>query len=129
MRCPSEVVRHRLFFEIDRQPIRLVIAGRAKDMLDVVIGESDREKAVLQTFVVEDIREARTDDGAKTVVAKGPDRVLARAAASKVAARDQDRRAMKARFVEHEVLVLGAIGIQAPIEKETRLETGPHHRL
>src|SRR5713101_2237870 len=58
MRGPSEVVRHGLLFEIDRQPIRLVVASRAKDMLDVAVGEGDRQKAVLEAVVVEDIREA-----------------------------------------------------------------------
>src|SRR6266852_2077010 len=60
-RRPSEVIRHRLLFQIDRQPIRLVVPGRAKDVLDVVVGERYRQKPILQTVVVKDIREPRRD--------------------------------------------------------------------
>src|SRR5260370_32316668 len=98
-------------------------------MLYVCVGKRDRQEAVLHRVVVKDIGEAWTDHRAKGVVAERTDRVLARTAASKVRARDQDRGALEARLVQLEVLVLGAIGIQAPIAKETLLETGSHHRL
>ena len=31
MRRPAEIVGHRLLFEIDREPVSLVVAGRAKN--------------------------------------------------------------------------------------------------
>src|SRR5208282_6506225 len=111
MSRPSEIVGHRLLFEIDREPVRLVVAGGAKNMLDLDGRQRDRKKAVLQTVVVEDIGELRRDRRAEAPVIERPHRMFARTAASEVVARDQNRRALEARLVQRKIFVLGGVGI------------------
>src|SRR5208282_4021943 len=129
MRRPSEIVGHGLLFEIDREPVRLVIAGGAKNMLDLGGRQRDRKKAVLQTVVVEDIGELRRDHRAEARVIERPHRMLSRTAASKIVARDQNRRALVARLVQREIFVLGAVGIEPPVDEQPLLEAGPHYSL
>src|SRR5207302_431421 len=55
-----------------------------------------------------DVGERRSYDGAESVVAERPRRMLARAAAAEIAASKQNLRALVARLVEHKVRVRAA---------------------
>src|SRR5579862_4648528 len=82
--------RHRLSLEIDGKPE----AGERSRFMEQAVHfaglEHDRQQAVLEAVVEEDVRVRRRDDGAEAVVAESPRRMLARAAATEVAARKQD---------------------------------------
>src|SRR6185503_5268987 len=81
--------------------------GKDRDVgeqaVDGRVGQHDRQQAVLEAVVVEDVRVRRRDQRAKAVIGERPRRVLARAAAAEVAPREQDRRALVTRLVQHEV--------------------------
>ena len=65
--------------------------------------QDDGQQTVLEAVVEEDVAERGRDERAKAVVEQRPRRVLARAAAAEVAAREQDLRALVAWLVQHEV--------------------------
>src|ERR1700676_2637001 len=98
-------------------------------MIDLVGLQSHRQKTVLQTVVVKDICELRRDRRAETRIVERPHRMLARTAASEIIARDQNRRALVARLVQHEILILAAVRIAPPIDKQPSLKPRPHHSL
>ena len=94
--------------QIDRQ----LVAVRRRHLVEQrgrpSFGQHDRQQAVLEAVVEEDVGEARRDDRAESRTAERPGRVLARGAAAEVLAREQDRGAPVARLVQHEVRVGGA---------------------
>src|SRR6188768_3394922 len=77
----------------------------------------DRQHAVLDQALAIDLGEIAGDDAAHAMGGKRPNGGLAGAAATEIGSRDKDRRAMKARHVEHE----GLSGINAPARKQRRL--------
>jgi P-type Cu+ transporter len=87
------------------------------------LGQRDRQQAGLGRVRAEDVAEPRRDHDAETVVGQRPDRVLAGRAGAEVGARDQDRRAVVLRLVEHEGRVL------APGGEQSLAEAGPAHPL
>src|SRR5574337_987454 len=98
----------------------------------------DRQPAVLEAVVEEDVGIARRDQRAKAVLLQRPGRVLAARPAAEVLAREQDRRALVARLVQHEVGVRAARGrvhaglavVQvAPLVEQVRAEAGLLDRL
>src|SRR5258706_1062275 len=78
--------------------------------------QHDRQQAVLETVVVEDVGVTRRDQRAETIVVERPGRVLARRAATEILARHQDIRALVARLVQHEI----GVGL-APCRVHARL--------
>src|SRR5690606_22978727 len=97
--------------EVDRQPVAGRRFGLAEQPVDRVLPEHDQEQPVLEAVVVEDVGEARPDDGADAVVEQRPGSVLARAAAAEIVAYQQDLRAPVARLIEHEVRVRPALAV------------------
>src|SRR5207249_11610829 len=91
----------------------------AKQFIHLRVRKRDRQYAVLEAVVVEDIRIAGRDDDAEPVVEQRPGGVLAARAAAKVGAREQNRRATVARLVQHKIGVW-LLGIKIPpvIEQE-----------
>src|SRR5574337_956750 len=129
---------HALALQVDRQPV----AGERRDLVeqlrDLRFGEHDRQHAVLEAVVEEDVGIARRDQRAKAVLLQRPGRVLAARPAAEVLAREQDRRALVARLVQHEVGVRAARGrvhaglavVQvAPLVEQVRAEAGLLDRL
>src|SRR6185503_15589195 len=98
--------RHALPLEIDAQPEAGERSRVVKQLVDLGLRQRDRQEAVLQRVVLEDLAERGRDDGLEAVVAQRPGRVLARGADAEVAARQQDLRALVARLVQHELRVL-----------------------
>src|ERR1700754_2089291 len=66
-------------------------------------GQDDRQQAILEAIVEENIRIRRRDDGAKAVLLQGPGRMLAAGTAAEILAREQDRNAFVARLVQDEI--------------------------
>src|SRR4051812_36755152 len=102
--------RDRLLSQIHSQFETGKRSGIVEELLDLGLGQGDRQEAVLQRIVLEDLPERGCDHGAETVVAQRPGRVLARGADAKILAREQDLRTLVARLVEHEPWVLAPRG-------------------
>ena len=73
----------------------------------------DRQHAVLDQALAVHLGKTTGDDATHPMGGKRPDGDLARAAATEIGASDKDRRAIKARHVEHE----GLVGIQSASEQ------------
>src|SRR6185436_915125 len=70
--------------------------------------KNDRQQAVLEAVVEEDLAEGGRDDAAHAHAGERPDRHFARTAGAEEFAADEDLRAAVARLVEDELRVLGA---------------------
>ena len=95
--------------EVDRQ----LVAGEGRDLVeqpvDLRLGQHDRQQAVLEAVVEEDVGEARRDHARGSRTARSAHGACSRErAAAEVLAREQDRRALVARLVQHEVRVRAA---------------------
>ncbi|GBH23829.1 hypothetical protein BvRS1_08780 [Burkholderia vietnamiensis] len=102
---------HDLRLEVDRQLIAVERVRVVEQVIDLLLGQHDRQQPVLVAVVEEDVGEARRDDRAEAVLLERPRRVLARAAAAEVLAGEQHRRALVARLVQHEVGVQRALRV------------------
>src|SRR5712692_1613778 len=96
---------------------------------DAAIGPADRQDAVLEAVVVEDVGEARRDDAADAEIQERPGRVLARAAAAEILAGDQDLRLPVGRLVEDEIRVLRPVIAVAQLVEEGLAQAGALDRL
>src|SRR5437773_9002896 len=81
---------HRLRVQVDRQLETRKRLHRMEQPIDVVLGQHDRQQAVLEAIVVENICKRRRDQRTKAVIKQRPWRVLARAAAPEISSRKQD---------------------------------------
>ena len=79
--------------------------GVVEQLLQVLGRDADRQHAVLEAVVVENVAERGRDHAADAEIHQRPGRVLARAAAEIVAG-DQDLGLAIGRLVEHEIRVL-----------------------
>src|SRR5690606_6611408 len=73
-----------------------------EQVVDLFFAQLDRQNAVLEAVVVENIGERRCDDAAEAVVQNRPWRVLAGRAAAEVGAGQQHFSALVTRFVQVE---------------------------
>ena len=89
----------------------------------------DRQHAVLEAVVVEDVAELRRDHAADAVVHQRPGRVLARGAAAEVVVGDDDLGLAVGRLVEHEIRVLAAVVLVAQLREQALGEPGALERL
>ena len=96
---------------------------------EIFARDPDRQDAVLEAIVVEDVGEVGRDHAADAEVEQRPGRVLARRAAAEIVAGDDDRRLSVGGLVENEVGVLGAILAIAHFGEQTRAEAGALDRL
>src|SRR5690242_4244269 len=77
---------HALRIEIDRQLIAVERIGLVEQVIDLLLSQSDRQHAVLEAVVEEDIGKAGRDQRTKTVLLQRPRRVFARTATTEVLA-------------------------------------------
>src|SRR6185437_6746249 len=78
-------------------------------------GNHDREQAVFQRVVAEDVRDLAAQNRVDAVVQQRPRRVLARGTAAEVAPRHHDGAALRFRPVQREGGVVAAVGQIAPV--------------
>src|SRR5690606_22829356 len=95
----------------DGQLVALGGLALLEQFVDLIFLQNDRQQAVLEAVVVEDVGEARCDHGAETVFVQRPGRVLAGRTAAEVLAGQQHAGSLVAREVQHEVLVDRTLGI------------------
>ena len=69
----------------------------------------DRQNAVLEAVVIENVGEVGGDDTPDAEVEQRPGGVFARRAAAEIVARDDDRRVAVGGLVEHEIGMLGSV--------------------
>ena len=94
-------------------------------LVEVLLRDHDRQDAVLEAVVVEDVGEAGGDDAANAEVEQRPRRVLARRAAAEIVAGHDDLRVAVGRLVQHEVGVLGhPVVLVAHLREQARAEAG-----
>src|SRR5690606_41961848 len=71
--------------------------GLLEQLVDLILFQYDRQQAVLEAVVVEDVGKARRDDGAEAILVQRPRRMFARRATAKVLTRQQHAVALVAR--------------------------------
>ncbi len=99
--------------------------GPLEQLLDRLFVQLDRQHAVLEAVVVEDVGEAGGDDRLEPVIGQRPDGMFAAAAAAEIAPRDQDRGPLYVRPVELEVRVGRPVVVKPPVEKQKLAEPRP----
>src|SRR5438445_1971966 len=121
--------RRALRGEIDGHPC----ARRFRQLVDEACirsgSKGDWEQAVLERVVPEDIGEAGADDGAEAEVEQCPWRVLARRAAAKVVAGDEDRCINRDRRIKGKVNTRLSALIDSPVSEEMRAQSAALDRL
>src|SRR5207237_9345555 len=103
----------RLGFQLDRHHCVGAFPSVFHQLVDDLLGESDRQDAVLEAIIVEDVGKARRDDAADAVIEERPGRVLAARPAAESVGADQDLSVAVGRLVETEMRVLRAVGSNA----------------
>ena len=86
--------------------------------------DADRQNAVLEAVVVEDIAERGRDHAADAEIQQRPRRVLAARAAAEIIAGDQDFGVAIGRLVEDEIRVFAAVILVALFRKQSLAEPG-----
>src|SRR6266852_9952 len=113
-----------LLREIDAERRIGAAVGVVEQFLQILRRDLDRQHAVLEAVVVEDVAERGRDHAADAEIHERPRRVLARGAAAEIVARDQDLRLAIGRLVEHEVGILAAVVAIALLREQARAEPG-----
>ena len=80
----------RLGFEVDRHHRVGAFLGVFHQFVDDLLGQRDRQNAVLETVVIKNVGEARRDDAANAKIEQGPGRMLAARPAAEILRADQD---------------------------------------
>ncbi len=102
---------HGLRLEVDAQLVARSSLDLLEQLVDFSVAQDDRQQAVLEAVVEEDVGVAGRDDAAKTVLLQGPRRVLAAGAATEVLPGQQHAGTLVTLGVEHEILVQRALGV------------------
>src|SRR5579875_4226954 len=92
-----------LILQVHRERVAFIFFEAPEKFVDVRFGKRDRQNSILETVVVENVRVARRDNRAETVIADGPGRVFAARTESEISARQQNRSAFVARLVQREI--------------------------
>src|SRR5262249_22112662 len=113
-----------LLREVDRQRGVGAALGVVEQLLQVLGRDLDRQHAVLEAVVVEDVAERGRDHAADAEIHQRPGRVLARRAAAEIVACDQDLGLAIGRLVEDEIGVLAAVVAVAFLREQALAEAG-----
>jgi hypothetical protein len=88
-----------LRFQIDGHRGVGAATGVIHQLVEVFLADDDRQNAVLEAVVVEDVGEAGGDHAADAEIEQRPGRVLARGAAAEIVAGDEDLRIAPGRLL------------------------------
>ncbi len=114
-------------FAIVKVNRQLVAGGRQAAMEQVFdrrFGQADRQQAILEAVVVEDVGKARRDDRSKAVIFQGPGGMLSAAARAEIASRQQDACVAISGLVQFKLRVLTTIFLKPPVEEQKLSEAG-----
>ena len=129
---------HGLRLKVDLELVTRLGFNLGKQLIHFSVAQDDRQQAVLEAVVEENVGVARRDDAAKAVLFQRPRRMLAAGAATEIFPGQQHAGALVALGVEHEILVQRAFGIVlvrlphiqvAPFVKQVRAKAGALDRL
>src|SRR5262249_31285477 len=109
-----------LLLQVDRQRRIGAALGVVEQLLQILRLDLDRQHAVLEAVVVEDVAERGRDHATDAEVHQRPRRVLARGAATEIVTGDQNFGLAIGRLVEHEVRVLAAVVAIALLREQAR---------
>ena len=113
-----------LLAEIDGQCRIGAAFGIVEQFVEVVLGDADRQNAVLEAVVVEDIAERGRDHAADAEIQQRPWRVFAARTAAKIIAGDQNFGVAIGRLVEDEIRVLAAVVLVALFREQPLAKAG-----
>ena len=102
---------HRLRLQVDGQLVARVGFDLLEQLVDFLVTEDDRQQAVLEAVVEEDVGKAWRDDAAEAVLVQRPWGVLTAGAATEVLPCQQHAGTLVAFVVEHELLVQRALAV------------------
>ena len=115
--------------EIDRQRRVGAALGVVEKLGEILGRHRDRQNAVLETVVVENVGERGRDHAADAEIEERPRRVLARGAAAEIVAGHQNLGLAVGRLVEDEVGILAAVVLIAKLREQALAEAGALDRL
>src|SRR3954468_12820236 len=110
--------------EVDAERRVGAALGVIEQLVEVGLRDSDRQDAVLEAVVVEDVAERGRDHAANAEIEQRPGRMLAAGAAAEIVAGDQDLGAAIGRLVEDEIRILAAVILVALFGEQALAETG-----
>ena len=97
--------------------------GVVHQLIEVFLADLDRQYAVLEAVVVEDVGEACGDHALDAEIEQRPRRVLTAGPAAEVFPGDQDLRLAVSRLVEHEIRLLAAVLVIADFREQRFAQT------
>lgn len=112
----------RLVRQIDTHLRFVVFIDAVEELFEERLRDDNRQYKVVELVVLVDVSEERTDDHAEAIACDGPGSMLTGGAGTEVLAGHQDDSILEVGVVEHEVLLLRAIGVETPVVKEIRAE-------
>src|SRR5207244_9585703 len=118
-----------LGLEVDRQRGVRAARGVVHQLVQVFRADSDRQDAVLEAIVVENVGERVRDHAANAEIEQRPRRMLAARAAAEIVAGDQDLRLAISGFVEHEIRVFRTVFLVAHLGEQAGAKPGALDRL
>ncbi len=117
-------VGHLLTFEVNGQLIIFKVSGPIKQLPNFFFPEYNREQAVLDAVVGEDVGKGRCDYRAETEIRQRPHGMLAGRAAAEVLPRHQNASPAITRLVQHESGVWLSRWLTTPVVKQELPESG-----
>ena len=119
----------RLGFEVDRHHRIGALLGVFHQLVDDLLGQRDRQNAVLEAVVVEDIGEAGCDDAANAEIEQRPGGVLSARPAAEILRADQDLGVAVWGLVEDEIRVFAAVRTKPDLLEQPFRQAGALDRL
>src|SRR5579872_783547 len=95
-----------------------------EQLVEIFLGNADRQNAVLEAVVIEDVAERGRDHAADAEVEQGPWRMLAARAAAEVIAGNKYLGVAIGRLVENEIRVLAAVVVVTPFREKSLAKAG-----
>ena len=121
---PPSGPRISCFCEVDGQRRIGAALGVVEQFLEVLRRDLDRQHAVLEAVVVENVAERGRDHAGDAEIHERPGRVLARGAATEIVAGDQNLGLAIGRLVEHEIRIFAAVVAVAFLGEQPFAEPG-----
>src|ERR1035437_5692587 len=94
-----------LSLQVDRQGVAGESRRLVKQLAHLALSQHDRQQAILEAVVEEDIGVAGGDNGTKAELIKRPGRMFTRGTTAKILTRQQDRGTLITRLIEDKVRI------------------------
>ncbi len=114
----AEVIGQPTRFQVDSELITWMFSAALEKIVDRIVGKANRQHAVFEAVVIENIGEAGGDNHAEAVIAQCPRGMLAAGPAAEITAGQKDACASVFGPVEFEFRIVGSVVAKSPIEKQ-----------